>query len=74
MSELSIWKSCMPPTRSMGRITIAVTMMPIPPIHCRIARQSRIPRGVESRPVMTVAPVVVRPDTASNMESVKLIP
>jgi len=74
MSELSSSNSCIPPTLSCGRMAMAVTMIPIPPIHCRIARHSKIPRGMSSSPVSTVAPVVVRPEIDSNMASVKLMP
>ncbi len=43
-------ESCMPPTCSRGRTAIAVTMIPTPPSHCRIARQIRIPGGDRSSP------------------------
>ncbi len=62
----------MPPTRSNGKIAIAITMMPIPPSHCNIARQISIPGGAWSSPVITVDPVVVKPDIASKKASVKL--
>ena len=65
LSEDSVWKSCMPPTRSIGRIAMAVTMMPMPPSHCSSARHSRMPAGALSSPTMTVDPVVVSPDIAS---------
>ncbi len=61
----------MPPMRSSGRKTIATTMIPMPPNHCSIERHSSSPRGMVSRLVNTVEPVVVRPDIASNMASVK---
>ena len=60
----------MPPTRSRGETAMAVTMMPMPPSHCSRARQRRMPGAMLSRPVSTVDPVVVMPETASNMASV----
>ena len=60
----------MPPTRSCGRMATAVTMMPTPPIQWRIERQRSRPRGIVSRPLRTVAPVVVMPDTLSKKASV----
>jgi len=71
VSKDSARKICIPPTRSSGKKTIATTMIPMPPSHCRIPRQSKIPRGISSRPVITVAPVVVRPDIASKIASMK---
>ena len=49
-SEDSARNSCMPPIRSVGRIAIAMAMMPMPPSHCSRARHSRMPgrRGVEA--------------------------
>jgi hypothetical protein len=63
--------SCMPPTPSSGRIATANTMMPMPPSQCSEARHSVSACGRLSRPLMTVAPVVVRPDIASKYASVK---
>ena len=37
----------------------------MPPIHCRKVRQTLTDSGNPSSPVSTVAPVVVRPETAS---------
>ena len=70
VSELSMRKSCMPPTRISGRTDKAMTMMPMPPSHCKSARQSRMPGGAVSSPVITVEPVVVMPDMASKKASV----
>lgn len=39
--------------------------MPMPPNHCRKVRQTLMDTGSASSPVSTVAPVVVRPETAS---------
>lgn len=72
-SESSIWKSCIPPTFKKGITDIAIKIIPMPPSHWRIARQSKMPGGAWSSPVMTVEPVVVMPDTASKTESVRLI-
>ena len=69
-SEFSIRNSCMPPMRSIGRTAMAITMMPMPPSHCRMPRHRRIPGGAVSSPVITVAPVVVTPDIASKKASV----
>jgi hypothetical protein len=69
-SEDSEWNSSMPALRSIGRTEIAITMMPMPPSHCRIARQRRSVGGMESRPTSTVEPVVVRPDMVSKKASV----
>ena len=52
---------------------MAIRTIPMPPSHCRIERQSRMPGGAVSRPVMTVEPVVVMPETASKNASVKLM-
>ena len=62
----------MPPMLSIGRIATPMTMMPMPPSHCRIARHNRIPGGAASRPAITVEPVVVMPDIASNTASAAL--
>ena len=45
-------------------------MIPSPPSHCRMLRHSNNPGGAESKPVITVAPVVVIPDIASKNASV----
>ena len=66
--------SCIPPILSMGKIAIAVTIIPTPPIHCKMARHNKIPLLTSSSPVITVDPVVVIPDTASKRASVKLSP
>jgi len=65
VSKASERKICMPPMRSSGRKAIDTTMMPMPPIHCRMPRQRRNPFGMWSSPVNTVEPVVVSPDIAS---------
>ena len=62
----------MPPTFNMGRIEIAITIMPIPPSHWRSARHINIPGDCVLKFVMTVDPVVVNPDMASNKASLKL--
>ena len=46
-------------------------MIPMPPSHCRIARQIRMPGGASSSPTITVEPVVVMPDMDSKKASVK---
>jgi hypothetical protein len=45
VSDDSMRKSCMPPTRSMGRMAMAMTMMPMPPSHCSRPRHNRTPGG-----------------------------
>jgi hypothetical protein len=51
---------------------MATTMIPMPPNHWSIERQTSTPSGSVSSPVNTVEPVVVMPDIASNMASVRL--
>ncbi len=48
---------------------MATTMMPMPPNHCSIERQSSSPSGSASSPENTVEPVVVIPDIASKKAS-----
>ena len=62
----------MPPTPIIGITAMAITTMPSPPNHCKMPRHSKMPGGTESRPVMTVEPVVVMPLMASKKASVKL--
>ena len=50
-------------------MAMPMTMIPMPPIHCRIPRHSRIPGGMSPSPVSTVEPVVVSPETVSNQAS-----
>ncbi len=64
----------MPPTRSTGSSAIPVTTKPTPPIACRRARHSRTERGWSSRPLITVAPVVVMPDIDSKSASTGVSP
>ncbi len=45
--------------------------IPSPPKSCIKLRQKIIDFGIESRPVKTVIPVVVKPLTASKKESIK---
>ena len=70
VSNASTRNSCMPPTCRIGRMATAMTMMPMPPSHWSRARHSRMPGGAESRPVITVEPVVVTPDMDSKKASV----
>lgn len=60
----------MPPIFKRGITVKAITIIPMPPNHCKRARQSKIPGEVKSSPLMTVAPVVVNPEMASKKESV----
>tara|TARA_B100001564_G_scaffold47741_1_gene34886 strand:- start:5 stop:274 length:270 start_codon:yes stop_codon:yes gene_type:complete len=49
---------------------IAITIIPIPPNHCKIALHNRIPLGAFSKLDMIVDPVVVIPDILSKKASV----
>ena len=60
----------MPPTPSKGRMATASTMIPIPPSQFRVWRHRLIDGANVSRPTITVAPVVVRPDMVSKKASV----
>ena len=64
-SELSNLNNCIPPTPRLGRIETALTIIPIPPSHCKRLRQTIIPSEVFSRSSIIVEPVVVKPDTDS---------
>ncbi|MOA13338.1 hypothetical protein D3C78_1333870 [compost metagenome] len=57
--------SWLPPTPSSGSTATARIRMPMPPSHCRKVRQTLTDIGRLSSPVSTVAPDVVRPETAS---------
>ena len=70
VSKASVLNSCIPPTRSMGRIETAMTTTPRPPSHCSMERHIRTPGGWSSSPLITVAPVVVMPLIASKKASV----
>jgi len=48
---------------------IAITFIPIPPSHCKMARHIRILLGALSKLMMIVDPVVVIPDMLSKKES-----
>jgi|TARA_B100000902_G_C27288103_1_gene905556 hypothetical protein len=54
----------------MGIRVIAITIIPIPPSHCKIALQNKIPFGAFSRLEIIVDPVVVIPDILSKKPSV----
>ena len=57
------------PSLSFGSSASISTRMPMPPIHCVSARQSRMPRGRSSGEEKMDAPVVVRPETVSKRAS-----
>ena len=59
----------MPPTRNSGKKTIATTMIPMPPNQFSSPRHKSKPRGKSSKPLITVDPVVVRPEVASKTAS-----
>ena len=73
VSEDSVLNSCMPPMRRNGKITMLMPMMPMPPSHCSSERHSSRPGGAVSSPVITVEPVVVRPEIVSNRASARSI-
>ena len=52
-------KSCIPPIPKSGKIAMASTIIPIPPIQCVILLQKIIPLGNDSIESSIVAPVVV---------------
>jgi len=54
---------------SSGSIVIAITIIPIPPSHCKMALHIRMLFGAPSRLVIIVDPVVVIPDILSKKES-----
>ena len=58
-----------PPTID-GSTAIVKYTMPSPPIHCVSERQKSSPFGRASTSLMTVAPVVVKPDMVSKKASV----
>ena len=62
---VSALNSCRPPTPSIGSTATTSTITPIPPIQCIWVRQMLIEGGRPSSPDSTVAPVAVRPETAS---------
>ena len=70
VSKPSVLKNCMPPTRITGRKIIATKAIPRPPIQLSMPRHRLIPGGRSSSPTITVDPVVVMPETASNTASV----
>ena len=53
----------------MGSTAIRKTSTPMPPIQWLNRRQNMTPRGMPTRSVTTVAPVVVKPETDSNSAS-----
>tara|TARA_Y100000813_G_C24053262_1_gene300297 strand:+ start:268 stop:753 length:486 start_codon:yes stop_codon:yes gene_type:complete len=67
---LEILNNCIPPTFIIGINVIAITIIPIPPSHCRIALQTKIDFGAVSRFTIIVEPVVVIPDILSKKASV----
>ena len=52
---------------------MAITIIPIPPNHCKIARQNKIAFGESFKFNIIVEPVVVIPDMLSKNESVNVI-
>ena len=68
---MKIWP---PPIPSKGMIAIARTIKPIPPSHCKSCLYRSNDLGSSSKPVITVAPVVVIPDIDSKNESIGAIP
>ena len=71
-SKFSALNNCIPPTLSIGKIAIAITITPIPPSHCNSDLHANMPGGEASMFMRMVDPVVVIPDIDSKKESVKL--
>ena len=69
LSELSILKSCIPPTLKKGSKIRPRDNIPNPPIHWIIALQRRMGLSLISRSEIIVDPVVVSPETASKIAS-----
>ena len=67
MSKPSAPKNFIPPTRRNGKNTIATKAMPRPPNQFSMPRQSTKPGGKVSSFGTTETPVVVIPETASNI-------
>src|SRR5690606_19748726 len=65
-------KSCMPPMPNKGKMAIASTIIPIPPIQFVVLRQNKIPWDNASTSFKIVDPVVVYPDMVSKKAFVKL--
>ena len=51
--------NCIPPIPKRGKMAIANTIIPIPPIQCVVLRQNKIPFGTDSISLRMVDPVVV---------------
>ena len=51
--------SCIPPIPSKGRMAIAKTIIPMPPIQWVVLRQNKTPFGTDSISVRIDEPVVV---------------
>src|SRR5438093_6113516 len=64
MAEVRV--SCITPAPRKGSTETANTTTLMPPIHCVVARQNRMPGAAASIGRSTVADVVVKPDTDSN--------
>ena len=60
-----------PPMFNKGNTVMAITIIPMPPSHCKIDRQIKIPLEAFSILSKIVDPVVVIPDIDSKNESVK---
>ena len=62
----------MPLTPNMGSTAMVKNTIPKPPIHWVIARQNRMPWGMDSMLFRIVAPVLLKPDMVSKKASVTL--
>ena len=60
-------KSDFEPAPAMESTATKSTRIPMPPSHCVVARQSRMPRGMISTSLIALAPVVVKPEADSKM-------
>ena len=70
-SLFEILNNCIPPTFIIGINVMAIIIIPIPPNHWRIARQSNILFGISFKLEIMVDPVVVIPDILSKNAFVK---
>ena len=65
LSENSLRNNCIPPIRNTGKMVIAITIIPIPPNHCKMARHRIRHLGSSSKLLRVENPVVVKADTDS---------
>ena len=59
----------MPPRRRAGKNVIAITIIPMPPNHCKNDRHNKILLGIFSTSVKVLMPVVLSEETDSKQAS-----